>query len=459
MRVMPRTLFGQLMLALVSGLALTLVLSYWFMMSNRARQMDHYMSAHVAQRVVSLVSILDGEMPSERTRLARILNTDSVRMIQLNRRWGTPQGNRSARYEALSDTLNQELGPYYPIQVLSLGKPSPDLIRQTGRAPSLADMSIWQYGLLRAVIQVRLHDGTVLTIEQLFPAFHARETYVVMGSLFLMGIIIALLTAWVVSRLTRPLQALSEAAKGLVLNLNQPPVPATGTIEVAGAAKAFNAMQQEIRNLLETRTQALAGVSHDLRLPITRLRLRTERIRDDALKAEISGDLDEMDSMIGTTLDFLRAGRSSEKPARLNLWALLELIGEEIEADGATVSLAGDATVQTQSRPIAIRRCLTNLMDNARRYGGGTIDVEVARQGGKVEIRIGDRGPGIPDEDRERVFEPYVRLDASRSRDTGGSGLGLSIARAIARQEGGDIQLRSRPEGGLLVILTLPAMP
>jgi signal transduction histidine kinase len=216
-------------------------------------------------------------------------------------------------------------------------------------------------------------------------------------------------------------------------------------------------MQMELKKLLETRAQALAGVSHDLRLPITRLRLRAERIADPALKAEIAVDLDEMDAMIATTLDFLRAGRSSEKQVKLNLAGLLELVSAEMEEAGATVQMSGAIPPRILSRPIALRRCLTNLMDNARRYGGGQIDVNVSSTQSTVEIRIGDHGPGIPTTETDRVFEPYVRLDTSRSRDTGGTGLGLSIARAIARQEGGDIRLESRPGGGLLAILSLPA--
>jgi signal transduction histidine kinase len=458
MRLMPRTLFGQLLLALVSGMLVTLALSYWFIMGGRMRLLDHYMSAHVAQRVAGLVSILDDATPAERDRLVRLINADSSRRIALGESWGTPGQERSPRLSMLAGTLAQELGPRHPVQVLFLGRPARSARAASDEGQGLPDLSSGRYVLLNALVQVRLSDGAVLTLRQNFPAFHARETYLVVGSLVLMGFIIALLIGWVVSRLTRPLRALSEAAKGLVLNLDQPPVPVTGAIEVANAAGAFNAMQQEIRKLLETRTQALAGVSHDLRLPITRLRLRAERIADPTLKEAISSDLDEMDVMIASTLDFLRAGRSSEKPVRLNLWALLELIGEEMTAAGARVTLAGDAAVQTRSRPTAIRRCLTNLMDNARRYGGGVIEVEVAQRDGRVEIGIGDRGPGIPARDAERVFEPYVRLEASRSRDTGGTGLGLAIARAIARQEGGDIRLQSRPEGGLMVRLTLPAM-
>ncbi len=452
MKLLPRSLFGQMLLALVAGLAVSLTLTVWFLMHDRARQFDHFMGAHVAQRMVSLVAMLDGSTPAERERLIRIYNATANRHIALDQPWAAPAGLISQQVQTFTTTLSQELGPGYPVQILSLGKAG----NAIGSAPSGNRSLGERYASLHAVIQVRLNDGTVLTLSQSFPALHAGETYLVIGSLILMGLTIALLTGWVVRRLTLPLRALADAANSLVLNLDQPPVPVTGSAEVASAASAFNAMQKELKKLLETRAQALAGVSHDLRLPITRLRLRAERISDPELKAEIAVDLDEMDAMIATTLDFLRAGRSSEKQVKLNLTGLLELVCSEMEEAGATVRLSGAIPAQILSRPIALRRCLNNLLDNARRYGGGQIDVEVQSSASNVEIRIGDHGPGIPTAEAERVFEPYVRLDTSRSRDTGGTGLGLSIARAIARQEGGDIRLESRPGGGLLAILSLP---
>jgi signal transduction histidine kinase len=453
MKLLPRSLFGQMLLALVAGMAVSLTLTVWFLMHDRARQFDHFMGVHVAQRVVNLVAILDGSTPDERNRLIRIFNTTPYRHMVLDQPWAILNSGMSQQMQTFTSTLSQELGPDYPVQILFLGKAG----NATGMAPADPRDLGGRFTALRAVIQVRLGDGTVLTLSQSFPAPHASETYLIIGSLILMGLTIALLTGWVVRRLTLPLRALANAANSLVLNLDQPPVPVTGSAEVASAASAFNAMQKELKKLLETRSQALAGVSHDLRLPITRLRLRAERISDPELKAEIAVDLDEMDAMIATTLDFLRAGRSSEKQVKLNLAGLLELVSAEMEEAGATVKMSGAIPARILTRPIALRRCLTNLMDNARRYGGGQIDVDVSSTASTVEIRIGDHGPGIPTAETDRVFEPYVRLDTSRSRDTGGTGLGLSIARAIARQEGGDIRLESRPGGGLLAILSLPA--
>ena len=214
-------------------------------------------------------------------------------------------------------------------------------------------------------------------------------------------------------------------------------------------------MQRALRANLQTRSQALAGVSHDLRLPITRAKLRLERVDDAEIKRSIEADLDEMERMIADTLEFLRAGSDAEAAIRLNLNALIEGVAEDMEALGATVVITGRAEQPISARPRALRRCLANLMDNARLHGGGSMDVHVSDAPGRVEIRIEDRGPGIPEAERERVFEPYVRLDPSRARHTGGAGLGLAIARAIARAHGGDVVLAERAGGGLSAVLTL----
>jgi signal transduction histidine kinase len=252
------------------------------------------------------------------------------------------------------------------------------------------------------------------------------------------------------------LASLADAATGLAQNLEQPPLPENGPAEIAQAARAFNAMQRDIKRYLETRAQALAGVSHDLRLPITRLRLRLEKIEEGELRNKMENDLTEMDQMIGSTLEFLRAGSSAEKASRLDLNALVESVTEDMITVGATIRQHGSVAQPMLVRPQALRRCLTNLLENARRYGGGDVDISLQEKEGRVEIRVDDRGPGIPKDDLERVFEPFVRIESSRAKQTGGSGLGLAIARAIARAHSGDVRLEPREGGGISAILTLP---
>jgi signal transduction histidine kinase len=167
-------------------------------------------------------------------------------------------------------------------------------------------------------------------------------------------------------------------------------------------------------------------------------------------------DLAEMDDMIGGTLAFLRAGSNHENAVLLDLNAFLESVNEDMLAVGAHIRLQGQASRPVMARPQALRRCLVNLLDNARRYGSPEIDMSVAETNDLLTIRIEDRGAGMPVAEMERVFEPYVRLESSRARHTGGSGLGLAIARAIARAHGGELVLAAREGGGLSAILTLP---
>jgi signal transduction histidine kinase len=308
-----------------------------------------------------------------------------------------------------------------------------------------------------AVAQARLRDGAVVTFRHALPEPARDWPLRALGLLALLAVAVALLSGWAVRRLTRPLASLADAADGLARDLDQPPLPEHGPQEVVRAARSFNAMQRSLKSYLETRAQALAGVSHDLRLPLTRLRLRLEQLPERDARAAMQRDLEEMDAMVGGTLDFLRAGNDTEQAVKLNLVALLEGLAEDAEAAGAKVSLHGTAA-PIMARPQALRRCLANLIDNARRYGGGEVEVRLRDGAGSVDIRIEDRGPGIPAEECERVFEPYVRLEASRARHTGGTGLGLAIARAVARAHGGEVRLEARAGGGTSAVVTLPRL-
>ncbi|MDR3410535.1 MAG: HAMP domain-containing sensor histidine kinase [Formivibrio sp.] len=193
-----------------------------------------------------------------------------------------------------------------------------------------------------------------------------------------------------------------------------------------------------------------------MRLPITRLRLRLEAGIEPTLREKMEHDLAEMDAMIGHTLDFLRAGSNVEAPVPVNLDALLDSVVEDMEELGATITRIGKSRQAIRARPHALRRCLANLLDNARRYGGGQIDLILEDSDEEVRIVITDHGPGIPTAQLEKVFEPYFRLESSRARHTGGTGLGLAIAKAIVEAHGGRITLSSQPGEGLTATVTLP---
>jgi len=267
---------------------------------------------------------------------------------------------------------------------------------------------------------------------------------------------IALLVARVA---TRSLGRLAGAAEALSTNLDAPPLDESGPIEVARAAHAFNRMQAAIKRHLDERTEILASVSHDLKTPLTRLRLRAENLPDDApQRARFIADIEAMDTLVGEGLDYARSSQLREARSPVDLDRLLAAMAEDAADTGARVIVHGALGIAVPAAPRALQRALQNLLDNALRYGDGAAEVSVTRESGgaAVIVTVADRGPGLADELLDRVFEPFYRVEGSRSRSSGGTGLGLAIARNLMRGQGGDITLANRAGGGLIATLRLP---
>jgi signal transduction histidine kinase len=214
-------------------------------------------------------------------------------------------------------------------------------------------------------------------------------------------------------------------------------------------------MQQKLAKFISDRTRIFAAMSHDLKTPITRLRLRAELLDDSSLRAKFTGDLGELESMVGATLDFMRGLESDEAAKPIDVNALLESLQADLAETGGRVGIESGPLKPYPGKPRALKRCLVNLLDNAIKYGKSA-RVGVDDNDERLEIRIRDEGPGIPESELERVFDPYYRVEGSRNRETGGAGLGLTIARSIAETHGGRLSLHNRPEGGLEARLTLP---
>jgi len=248
----------------------------------------------------------------------------------------------------------------------------------------------------------------------------------------------------------RPLGLLAAAAQRLGRDMTAPPMPEDGPREVRAAAHAFNEMQTSLRRFVEDRTQMIAAISHDLRTPITRLKLRAEFVDDDEQRGKMLADLDEMEAMIHATLAFARDDAAIEPHAPVDVAAMLAGLAEDF---GATYS--GPKGLMVHAGPIALKRAFANLLENAQAYAGGA-NVVLARDSAGIVVTIDDDGPGIPEAELERVFAPFYRVEGSRNRETGGTGLGLAVARSALRAHGGDIQLANRSGGGLRVTVTLP---
>ena len=271
----------------------------------------------------------------------------------------------------------------------------------------------------------------------------------------LSALCIAAVAVFTARRLAKPMRALAAAAGRLGRGEAVDDLPEAGTVETRETVRAFNLMRARLDRYVRHRTAMLAAVSHDLRTPVTSLRLHAEFVEDAETRAKILAALDEMQRMTEDALAFIREDMQREETRTVDLHALVDSVAADLAELGRDITVAESGRTLVACRPAALRRALRNLLENAAAYGGrATVGIE--RDDAQTCVVVEDEGPGIPEADLERVFEPFVRLEASRSRDTGGSGLGLAIARSIVRGHGGDIVLTNRAEGGLRATVALP---
>ncbi|HLG88843.1 MAG TPA: ATP-binding protein [Alphaproteobacteria bacterium] len=311
-------------------------------------------------------------------------------------------------------------------------------------------------GLFRRIeVHGHLPDGTYVTLDTvpslgrlITPEFAA----------YIGGVLLIALTGsvWAIALATRPLRRLSEAADRFGADVNAHPLPETGPHEVKQAAAAFNRMQQRLRQFVSDRTRMLAAISHDLRTPLTRMRLRAEMLEDSEQRTKMLSDLEQMEEMVGAALTFARDQVVDEKSVSVDLAELLASVLADAHAAGQPVGLMQPDVLPARVRPRSFKRAVVNIVENAVRYAGSA-EIAARRDGDEIEIRVVDHGPGIPESERDDVLKPFYRCESSRSRETGGIGLGLSIAADTIRAHGGRISLSDTSGGGLTVELRMPA--
>jgi two-component system OmpR family sensor kinase len=273
-------------------------------------------------------------------------------------------------------------------------------------------------------------------------------------SMLLSLVLLSPLIWWMAQRLARPIRRFAYAADRLGADPDAAPLTPTGPNEVRLAIAAFNDMQAKLREHIERRTHTVAAIAHDLRTPLTRLRFRIEMMPPEQQRQAIR-DIEEMDGLIAQAMQFVKGQFDVGHAETLDFGDLVQDMAERYADTGADIVVLADAGLEVRGDPGVLRRGLSNLMDNAVGHAGA-VSVRVGAEAGRAVARIQDRGPGIPEDQLERVFDPFFRLEASRSRKTGGAGLGLSIARHAVRAHGGDLTLANAPEGGLIATLSLP---
>lgn len=453
MRFWPRSLSGRLIIILLTGLVVAQAASLVLHFQDRGHAIYRMGGIHLAERIVNVVQRLDPLDAAARRRVADSSSSRRFR-IQVHDAYapidaGQRRYRRFARF--VSHELEREFGAARAVDAVVSETPPVPLQRAAfseRNGPSLA-----RHKPLYFVARVELPGGAADFLFHLprDPAGPGR----LLGSLGVLLVSVILLVLFAVRQTTRPLSMLSGAATRLGDDINEPPLPESGPREVANAARAFNHMQRKIQDYLRQRSELLAAVSHDLKTPITRLRIRTEMLDDETLKAKFEADLEDMESMVSQALDFVRGADQHEARSHVDLAALIESLQDDFDPSGERIRSDIAETGPYTGRPLALKRCLSNLLDNALKYARH-VSISLKRSDDRVIIELRDDGPGLPEALLERVFEPFYRVEPSRSRDTGGSGLGLAIARAIARAHGGDVTLRNHPQGGLVVTLALP---
>lgn len=439
MRLLPRTLFGRLLLLMAGGLIVAQLIGATLHLVERQRVIARTVSGEFAQRVAAVYRAIDHQPATGQAGLARLL---SLPRQQLAIGAAPPAAGISGKVAAAA-APGDDSGFLARVRE-TLGR---EVAVHAVRVPDRTAFAFDLYLRLSSGNWLRIHGQAPEEIFAL-PVHHFMTLGLMLLTVFVL--------VWLIARMAiRPLTELARAADTLAVDLKRPPLPEAGPLEVRTAVRAFNAMQQRISTGIEERERFLAAVSHDLKTPVTRLRLRSEMLADPRLRERFARDLDEMQGMLDSALDFLHGRAADEAVQPLDLTALLESLVDDYAEIGERVPLSAPESLRIQGRPQALRRALGNLVDNALKYGGqASVGVELARDG--CLIHVDDAGPGLPAEELARVFEPFYRLESSRSRETGGVGLGLAIVRQIARDHGGEVHLENRPAGGLRAVLWLP---
>ena len=455
-RFLPRTLVGQMILILLGGLVASHLVASWIYATDREQAVRAVGGFVVAQRIANLTRLIDDAPDAWRSRIVAAAG-DPTLHVSLS---AEPPAIGTAGPDPASPPIRNYLAEQLPqtlaatLRVAVIATPDP---RATLPGHPMPMMGPWMHGLvgmhgLQAA--VRLSNGEWLSFATELPGAGPSTSWQFLIAMAAMSVIVVLASIWAVRRVTAPLGIVIQAADRLGRDVSAPPIPEAGSQEMRRAAHAFNDMQARLRRLVENRTHMLAALSHDLRTPLTLLRLRAEGLTEGEERDRMLSTIGELDAMIDATLKFARDEAATEPWRRTDVTALLASIVDDMADAGLPVTMEPAEPVVIECRPGGLRRAVTNLLDNAVKYGGSG-RVELLASPDSVRIVIDDEGPGIPDAELQRVFEPFYRLEPSRGRDTGGTGLGLAIAQSIAQAHNGEITLANKPTGGLRAVISL----
>ena len=465
-RLWPSTLASQLIVLLLAAIVAAQAFSIWIFQDERRIALVAAARDNLLSRAVSLAELMEDTPANLQDRIL-VASSSRFAVFWLGDTPLAPAPGNSRFEKRLQDYMADQLehGQTVHLNILADERRGP-----RGReAHDDDDPPRWRDvprherpSNLRKImnkpedlsLSIRMSDGRWLNVATSYrPPAGAFVPLIV--QLSITALLMVLIIGFAVRRVTRPLKELSVAAEKFGRGEQQQPLTQSGPSEVRSLTSAFNDMQDRLTRLVRDRTRMLAAISHDLRTPITSLRLRAEFIEDEENREKMIETLEEMAAMTEATLRFAKDDAQAETAENADLGAILEALAGDQQDLGHKCTVETEERIVLPCRPVALKRALRNLIENGIRYGDG-VSVHAARSAGEAIIRITDKGPGIPEDKLKDVFEPFVRLEESRSEETGGIGLGLAITRSIIHAHGGRIELKNRPEGGLQADVRLP---
>lgn len=454
------SLRGQLVLLIIGALVVAQSISLWLFVDERSLAVRAAIGAEAAGRAANIALLIEEAPPELRTSILRAADSPLVRFEIADE----PTVDHLDHFDggAVEARIRTLLGPSDTRDVRVELHKARSVLPSNSNAESIAShthpkLMHDHFSAIEMTLSIELRDGQWLNVDTRFQRPPLQWPLLSTLSFGITAAIILAAVCWyLLSRLTYPLRRVSEAAERFGRGENADLLPETGPREIQELTATFNQMQDRLTRFAADRTRIMAALGHDLRSPLTALRVRAELVDDDETKNAMISSIEEMQEMVETTLAFARGMAVSEPSESVELGSFLIQLKHDML--NSFVFNDEDADVTLRVRPNALRRALRNVIENAIRYGGGA-DVSISRGQDMVSIEICDDGPGIPEEEIEEVFEPFFRLERSRSRETGGTGLGLSIARTLLRASGGDITLSNKPEGGVRARISLPTAP
>ncbi|PKU24230.1 ATP-binding protein [Telmatospirillum siberiense] len=455
MKLLPDSIRTRTILVLLIGLTVSHLASMVVYSTDREQALATANEQRQADRLAVLAQVIDTTTESLRPEVAEAISGQTLHIVW-DRKGAVPDSHQEDERRAV---IAASLRPHFGVlddsrlHVFVISPPGPAASPLSSTLHLLHHAPIDQ----RLQVSLELKDGSWIHFHLSVAETAGTWSRQALVSTLVMLLGTLVIAVWATRWITAPLASFAHAAERLGMDVSAQPLAEDGPQEVRAAARAFNQMQRRIRSFVEDRLQMLAAVSHDLRTPITRLRLRTEQLPIETEQQDkMLRDLDEMEQMVSSSMAFAKDEATDEPSQPFDLAALIGSICDDLTDAGLDADFDWSGRLVYRGRPLAMKRLFSNLIENAVRYGQ-CARVRAVSLPGRIKVVVEDQGPGIPEDQLEAVFKPFYRLESSRNKRTGGLGLGLSNVRTIARAHGGDVRLANRPEGGLSAVVSLPS--